>query len=103
VEEFSWKSEEFQWSVHSEEDVSVSDSGFANCCDQFYEGLMNSVIKSKTLNVSHANPGYVIICFYIHLCFSVVLSLHWPMFISGSNHTVLCAGVSCKNYAKIID
>jgi hypothetical protein len=35
---------------------------FVNCCNQFYKGPINSIIKSKTRLTSHANPG----CTHLH-------------------------------------
>jgi hypothetical protein len=32
---------------------------FVNCCNQLYKGPINSIIKSETRLISHANPGYV--------------------------------------------
>jgi hypothetical protein len=32
-----------------------------DCYDQLYKGPINSIIKSQTRLISHANPGYVTI------------------------------------------
>jgi hypothetical protein len=61
--ECSWKSEQFQWSVQSEEDYSVSDSDLwtaVTSCTT-YKDPINSIIKYIPRLLSHANCEYATI------------------------------------------
>jgi hypothetical protein len=50
--------------------------GFVNCCNQMYKGQINSIIKSKTRLLSHANPWYVTIWCYSPLTSAEVKKMY---------------------------
>jgi hypothetical protein len=54
-----------------------------NCCNQLHKSPINSIIKSRTILISHANPGYATIlngCVGSHENFVMRLQIltHYP-------------------------